>query len=463
MRIYNTVTRSKEEFTPLEPNRVRIYTCGPTVYNYFHIGNARTFMFFDVVRRYFEFLGYDVQYVQNITDIDDHLIDQANKESLPMKEIARKYTEAFLQDTARLGIGKPTSQPRATEYLDRIIALIAQLVENGFAYESNGDVYFSVERFPQYGMLSGKKLDELQAGARVAENDQKRHLADFTLWKAAKPGEPHWASPWGEGRPGWHSECVVMSQDLLGKTFDIHGGAIDLVFPHHENENAQAMALSGQPLARFWMHGGFLNFDGEKMAKSVGNFLTAREVADKVDPEAIRFFFLSKHYRSPAEYSPELLAEAKKGVDHFYEAFEMIDYASFLSGPCEVDVDTKRDWAAEFRSAMDDDFNTAVALSIMIELARKVKTLDLPLGLRRYYVRTLHQLGAALGFFQHLDDRLRKSDALTDPLINLFMKYRTQAKSDKNWALADAIRNDLLALGIELLDSRDGTIWKRKG
>jgi cysteinyl-tRNA synthetase len=253
-----------------------MYACGPTVYNYFHIGNARTFLFFDVVRRYFEYLGYEVTYVQNITDIDDHLIDQANKENLPMSEIARKYADAFLEDTARLGIGKPTRQPRATEYLDRIIGLISKLEYKGFAYESNGDVYFSVERLPQYGMLSGKRLDDLQAGARVAENEQKRHPADFTLWKAAKPGEPKWDSPWGEGRPGWHSECVVMSQELLGETFDIHGGAIDLVFPHHENENAQAMAITGKPLARFWMHGGFLNFDGEKMAKSVGNFLTAR-------------------------------------------------------------------------------------------------------------------------------------------------------------------------------------------
>ncbi|MFA7543599.1 MAG: cysteine--tRNA ligase, partial [Candidatus Cloacimonadaceae bacterium] len=293
MKIYNTKTRSKEDFIPLEAGKLKLYACGPTVYNYFHIGNARAFIFFDVVRRYFEYLGYEVSYVQNITDIDDKIIEQAIAENKNFSNIASYYADAFLEDSRRLGIQPPTVQPRATEVMQEIIALIKELEDKGFAYEVNGNVYFDTGVLDTYGSLSGNKIEEQLAGARVVENTETKHPADFTLWKASKPGEPVWQSPWGEGRPGWHTECVVMSQQHLGRSFDIHGGGIDLVFPHHENENAQAMALSGEPLARYWMHNGFLNVDGDKMSKSLKNFFTARDILKEYPAEAIRFFFLS--------------------------------------------------------------------------------------------------------------------------------------------------------------------------
>ncbi|HQB98749.1 MAG TPA: cysteine--tRNA ligase, partial [Candidatus Cloacimonadota bacterium] len=288
MKLYNTKSRSKEEFIPLNEGKLKLYACGPTVYNYFHIGNARAFIFFDVVRRYFEYLGYEVTYVQNITDIDDKIIEQAIAEEQPFHKIAAKYANAFLEDCHALGIKKPHHQPKATDTMPQIIELIKTLVDKGNAYEVEGDVYFDTASLPEYGSLSGKQIEDQITGARVAENLSKKHPADFTLWKKSKPGEPWWESPWGNGRPGWHTECVVMSQHYLGDSFDIHGGGIDLVFPHHENENAQAIALTGKPLARYWMHNGFLNIDGEKMSKSLKNFFTARDILQEYDADAIR-------------------------------------------------------------------------------------------------------------------------------------------------------------------------------
>ena len=306
MQLYNQSKRKKEEFIPITPGQVKIYACGPTVYNYFHIGNARAFIFFDVLRRYFEYRGYDVTYVQNITDIDDKIIAQAIEEQTSFEDIASKYIQAFLDDSQALGIKPPTHQPKATEVMPEIIELINALVEKVNASEVNGDVYFDTASLPEYGSLSGKKTEDQMPGARVEENLQKRNPADFTLWKRSKPGEPFWQSPWGEGRPGWHTECVVMSRKYLGETFDIHGGGIDLIFPHHENELAQDLALTGKPLANYWMHNGFLNVEGEKMSKSLKNFFNARDILKHHSPEAIRFFFLSNPYLSPIDFTREL-------------------------------------------------------------------------------------------------------------------------------------------------------------
>ena len=461
MKLYNTRSRTKEEFVPIKEGQLRLYACGPTVYNYFHIGNARAFLFFDVVRRYFEYIGYEVTYVQNITDIDDKIIEQATEENRDFQEVAQKYAAAFLEDCARLGIGAPTHQPRATHVMPEIIALINKLVETNHAYEANGDVYFATTSLPEYGQLSGKKIDEQKTGARVAENMSKRHPADFTLWKASKPNEPFWASPWGNGRPGWHTECVVMSQNYLGESFDIHGGGIDLVFPHHENENAQAMALSGKPLARYWMHNGFLNIDGEKMSKSLKNFFTARDILDEYDAEAIRFFFLSKHYRSPIDFTRELIVESDKAVDNFYkalESFEPVDLAEK-----KINCPDCLRFEEDFRASMDDDFNTARAIAILFDLARLAKNSKSSPENRLDAARMLLKLGKVLGFFQHPETRLCKQmPDLSKALVDLILGYRTQARTEKNWAKSDQIRDDLKALGIEIKDGPTGSTWDQR-
>lgn len=459
MLLYNTLKRAKEEFVPLTPGRVKIYACGPTVYNYFHIGNARAFLTFDVLRRYFEFRGYKVDYVQNITDIEDKIIAQSLEEEVPFREIAEKYTQAFLEDSAALGIKKPTHQPRATELLPQIIAAIETLVKKGYAYEVNGDVYFDTSALPEYGQLSGKKIEDQLPGARVLENVQKRNPADFTLWKAGKPGEPVWKSPWGEGRPGWHTECVVMSQKFLGETFDIHGGGSDLVFPHHENELAQALALTGKPLARYWMHNGFLNIDGDKMSKSLNNFFTARDILAQHSAEAIRFFFLSKHYRSPIDFTRELIEESERAVSNFYSALRAVDYKNIICSPDGSCQDSEQ----AFTETMDDDLNTARALAVLFELARKCKNEQLPRSQREQAALMLVRLGEVLGFFTDLCQRL--SEALPDlsrQLVELLLRYRREARANKDWALSDKIRDDLEQLGIELRDTPGGCEWKLK-
>jgi len=326
MLIYNTATHKKETFVPIEEGKVKLYACGPTVYDFFHIGNARAFLFFDVMRRYFEYKGYDVTYVQNITDIEDKIIARSIEEGIPYDQFASKYADAFLQDSKALGIKPPHHQPRATEFMAEIIALIEELIKRGYAYEVEGDVYFDTAKLPEYGSLSGKRIEDQKVGARVAENVLKRNPTDFTLWKRSKPNEPIWQSPWGEGRPGWHSECVVMSQHYLGETFDIHGGGVDLVFPHHENELAQARAISGKPLANYWVHNGFLNIEGEKMSKSLDNFFTARDILKQHSAEAIRFFFLSKHYRSPIDFNREIIEESERAVGNFRQSLKDIDF-----------------------------------------------------------------------------------------------------------------------------------------
>lgn len=462
MKIYNTLNRKKEEFVPNETNKVKMYVCGPTVYNYFHIGNARPFVFFDVVRRYFEFRGMEVTFVQNLTDIDDKIINKAIEEKTTFQQIAKKYISAFNEDTLKLGIKKPDFQPKPSDVMGDIIKLIKELEKKDFAYEVDGDVYFAVDRFEQYGKLSGKKIDDQKAGARVEANTNKRHPADFTLWKKAKPGEPVWGSPWGEGRPGWHSECVILSQKYLqSSNFDIHGGGVDLVFPHHENENAQAEALSGKPLANYWMHNGFINIEGEKMSKSLNNFFTARDILKEYDAEAIRFFFLSKHYRSPIDFNRDIMQESETAVKNFYTALKSVnyteteaikDYSETLSGIKE-----------EFITAMDDDFNTAKALSVMFDLVKIIKSTKEEINARTEASVLLVELGRVLGFFNDLAAKLSNDlGDLSENLLKILIDVREQSKKDKNWVLSDKIRDELLKEGIQLLDTKDGTKWEKK-
>jgi len=464
MKIYNSLSRKKEEFIPIEPGKVKMYVCGPTVYNYFHIGNARTFLFFDVVRRYFEFKGYEVIYVQNITDIDDKLINQSIKEKIPFSEIAEKYIKAFFDDIKALGLKEATFYPKATEYMNEMIDLIAELEKKGFAYEVNGDVYFSVNSFKDYGKLSGKKLDELRFGARVEANLQKRHPADFTLWKKAKPNEPSWQSPWGKGRPGWHTECVVISQKILGENFDIHCGAVDLIFPHHENEIAQAEALSRKPFVNYWMHGGFLNISGEKMSKSLDNFFLARDVLEKFDTEAIRFFFLSKNYRSSIDFSEDILRESAQAMKNLYSFLQEINYLTFMHEEASYS-DEQLEFKEDFEDAMDNDFGTAKAIAILFTITQKIQwylRYDPENQDYKQYAHLLVELGRVLGFFSNsnLVEKLKPNlKNLPKELIELLIKYRTIFKEEKNWKYADQIREDLDKLGIKLKDTKTGTKW----
>ena len=459
MQLYNQSKRKKEEFIPITPGQVKIYACGPTVYNYFHIGNARAFIFFDVLRRYFEYRGYDVTYVQNITDIDDKIIAQAIEEQTSFEDIASKYIQAFLDDSQALGIKPPTHQPKAMEVMPEIIELINALVEKGNAYEVNGDVYFDTASLPEYGSLSGKKTEDQMPGARVEENLQKRNPADFTLWKRSKPGEPFWQSPWGEGRPGWHTECVVMSRKYLGETFDIHGGGIDLIFPHHENELAQALALTGKPLANYWMHNGFLNVEGEKMSKSLKNFFNARDILEHHSPEAIRFFFLSKHYRSPIDFNREIIEESERAVENFYSSLKSIGFVENSI----VEDNSLSQAEQDFIAAMDDDINSAKAIAVLFDLNRQIRNEHLPRTQREQAALMLVKLGRVLGFFQNLESILQDSvPDLSKQLMELILAYRAQARAKKDWAVSDRIRDDLAALGIEIKDTPEGCTWSIK-
>jgi len=454
MKIYNTLINKKEEFVPVENGKVKMYVCGPTVYNYFHIGNARPLIFFDVVKKFFEYLGNEVTLVRNITDIDDKLINRSIEEKIPVSEIAEKYTKAFFADCKALEINPADHHPRATEYIGEMIELIKQLEEKKYAYEVNGDVYFSVSKVEKYGKLSGKKLEDLQAGARVEANKQKKHPADFTLWKRAKPNEPKWTSPWGDGRPGWHTECVVMSRKLLGGTFDIHGGGIDLIFPHHENEIAQAEATNNKKLANYWMHNGYLNIEGEKMSKSLNNFFTARDILKKYNAEAIRFFFLSKHYRSPIDFNENIIKESSQAVKNFYNTIKNADYLTIRNNELEYsEIHLKH--KNNFTTAMNDDFNTAKAISVLFDITKAYNKTKDPA-----FIHLLIELGNVLGFFLDLDVKLSNDlSDISSELIELFINYRNRLKKEKNWEMADAIRNDLKKMGIVLKDTPEGTDW----
>lgn len=477
VQLYNTLTKRKEEFVPLEGDVVRMYTCGPTVYDRFHIGNARTFIIFDVFRQYLEkFKGYKVIYAQNITDVDDKIINKAAALSMDTKEVAERYTKAYFEDLKQLGVEKADYHPKATEKIEEIIAFVKELVKRGYAYEVDGDVYYRVSKFSGYGKLSGRRLEELESGARVEVDERKENPLDFALWKRSKGGEPKWESPWGQGRPGWHIECSVMAISTLGETIDIHGGGADLVFPHHEDEIAQVEAKTGKPFARYWMHNELLKYKGEKMSKSLGNSEYAKDVVAQYGKEAVRLFYLSKHYRKPINFTHEAMEDAKVAVGRVYNLLEEIEFELERSdgGSPELDEDRLTERGREFKGylatveeeykrEMDDDLNTAGAIGAIFDLVRKANIFkqnvveeDLPLLLR--VEELIRKLGEPLGLFQEElpKERVR---GIQEELIELLIETRDELRAKKEWGLADRIRAQLKALGIVLKDKEEGTIW----
>ena len=457
MKIYNTLTRQKEELVTLEPGVARIYACGPTVYNYIHIGNARPLCVFDVLRRYLEWRGYEVKFVQNFTDIDDKIIRRANEEGVGYQEIAARYIEEFWVDAKGLGVREATVHPKATENMEEIESLIAGLVEKGYAYRAaNGDVYFRTHKFDEYGKLSHQPLDDLESGARIAVGEEKEDPMDFALWKAAKPGEPSWPSPWSDGRPGWHIECSAMARRYLGETIDIHCGGQDLIFPHHENEIAQSECCNGAPFARYWMHNGYINVDNKKMSKSLNNFFTVRDVAEQYGYEPIRFFLISSSYRSPINYNTAIIEQAKASLDRLYNCKSALEFAAGNAGEGDGDpafaaaLASRRD---QFIAAMEDDLNTADAIAALFELVR-----DINVKLGAQPARA--DVAAASELFEELTGVLgllydRKAELL-DEDIEALIEARTAARKAKNWAEADRIRDELTAKGIVLEDTPQG-------
>ncbi len=479
LRVYNTLNGRKEPFEPIEPGKVGMYVCGVTVYDYCHVGHARANIVFDIIYRYLRYAGYEVNYVRNYTDVDDKIIARANERGIDSQELAEQFIRAFDEDMAALGLDLPSCQPKATEHMAEIIAIVEKLIERGIAYPSGGDVYFSVEQFPDYLKLSGRNLEEMQAGARIAPGELKRNPMDFALWKAAKPGEPSWDSPWGAGRPGWHIECSAMSMKYLGESFDIHGGGKDLIFPHHENEIAQSEGATGKPFVKYWLHNGFVNVNQEKMSKSLGNFFTIRDILKTYDSEILRFFILSAHYRSPIDFSDQNLDEATSGLERIYEALEAaaqaVEGCPESTEPCpEADA-----FKARFAEAMDDDFNTALALGHIFDAVRTMNRLIAEKKFRKKAslvteVRALHaavmQVGDALGLFGSdpaawlEKQRLIALDKLGISVAEVQeqIERRVQARADKDFALSDQIRDELDARGVILLDGPQGTNWKVK-
>lgn len=464
MKIFNTMTRQKEEFVPIKPNEITMYVCGPTVYNYFHIGNARTFLVFDTIRRYFEYRGYKVKFVQNFTDIDDKMIKRANEENTTVRELGDRYIEEYYKDADGLNIERATVNPRATEYIEEIIKFIQDLIDKGYAYEVDGDVYFSTKKFKEYGKLSGQNLDDLQAGARISVDERKKDPMDFAVWKSEKPGEPSWDSPWGKGRPGWHIECSCMAHKILGETIDIHAGGADLVFPHHENEVAQSEARSGKPFANYWMHSAYLNINNKKMSKSLNNFFTTREILEKYDAEVVRLFMLSAHYRTPLNFSDELLESAKASKERLYNAIgnleRLIDEVKTenLKEEEKAYIENLNSYKGKYIDKMDDDFNTADAIAVIFDLIKDINTnigVDSSKELIKYCLDLIRELGKPLGILQKstIEDLNSEIEAL--------IEERQQARKNKNWALADKIRDDLKARGIILEDTPQGVRWKK--
>ncbi|MEA4826931.1 MAG: cysteine--tRNA ligase [Clostridium sp.] len=464
MKIFNTMTRQKEEFIPIKSGEVNMYVCGPTVYNYFHIGNARTFLIFDTVRRYFEYKGYKVNYIQNFTDIDDKMIKKANEESITVKELGDKYIDEYYKDADGLNIERATENPRATEYMDEIIEFVKDLIDKGYAYEVDGDVYFSTKNFKEYGKLSGQNLDDLQAGARISVDERKQDPMDFAIWKSEKPGEPSWNSPWGKGRPGWHIECSCMAHNILGETIDIHAGGADLVFPHHENEIAQSEARTGKAFANYWMHSAYLNINNKKMSKSLNNFFTTREILEKYDAEVIRLFMLSAHYRTPLNFSDELLESTKSSNERLYNAIGNLER---LLDEVKIDklteeeknyIEKMNSYKVKYIEKMDDDFNTADAIAIIFDLIKDINTnvtVDSSKELVNYFLGLIRELGKPLGILQ------KSTICNLDDEIEALVEQRQQARKDKNWALSDKIRDDLKEMGIVLEDTPQGVRWKR--
>jgi cysteinyl-tRNA synthetase len=459
MKLYNTMTRTKEEFVPIKEGEVKMYSCGPTVYNYFHLGNARPFIVFDCLRTFLEYIGYKVTFVQNFTDVDDKLIRKSKEEGLTVKEIADKYIKEYFTDAKGLGIREATVHPRATENIDAIIELVKTLIEKGYAYEVDGDVYFSVKSFPEYGKLSHKPLDDLLEGVRKDLEDGKREAADFALWKKRKDDEIGWESPWGIGRPGWHIECSAMANRYLGKTIDIHSGGVDLVFPHHENEIAQSECANGVPFAHYWLHNGFITINNEKMSKSLGNFFTVRDISEKYDYEVIRFFMLSAHYRSPIDFSDELMNAAKNSLGRIYNCLDNLDFLSKSAPEGEADekiVKAMDSYKQKFIEAMEDDINTANAISAIFEAVRFINGEDnLTTGSIKYASELICEIGGVLGLLKN-----RKKENL-DSEIEKLIEERQEARKAKNFARADEIRDSLKAQGIILEDTPSGVKWRR--
>ena len=467
MKIYNTMSKKKEEFIPLEEGKVRMYVCGPTVYNFIHIGNARPMIVFDTVRRYFEYKGYDVNYVSNFTDVDDKIIAKANEEGVTAEEISQRYIEECKKDMAGMNVKPATTNPLATQEIEGMIQLIQTLMDKGYAYEKNGTVYYRTRQFKEYGKLSHKNLDDLRSGGRsllVSGEDEKEDPLDFVLWKPKKEGEPFWKSPWSDGRPGWHIECSVMSRKYLGEQIDIHAGGEDLIFPHHENEIAQSEAANGKEFARYWMHNAFLNIDNRKMSKSLGNFRTVREISEQYDLQVLRFFMLSAHYRSPLNFSAELMEASKNGLERILNATDNLKHLIASVAAEEMSAEEKEAFSKtdayveEFEKAMDDDFNTADAIAAIFELVKYANTTATAESSKEYLRGLLDRivkLGDVLGLI------LDKKEELLDADIEKLIEERQAARKAKDFARADAIRDELLEKGIILKDTREGVQWKK--
>ena len=466
MKFYNTLTRKKEEFVPIEEGKVKMYVCGPTVYNFIHIGNARPMIVFDTARRYMEYKGYEVNFVSNFTDVDDKIIKKAIEEGVSAEEISQRYIAECKKDMADMKVNPATTNPLATQEIDGMIDMISTLIDKGFAYEVNGTVYFRTRRFDEYGKLSHKNLDDLRSGNRsllVSGEDQKEDPLDFVLWKPKKEGEPFWVSPWGEGRPGWHIECSVMSKKYLGEEIDIHAGGEDLIFPHHENEIAQSECCNGKIFARYWLHNGFLNIDNRKMSKSLGNFFTVREIGEKYDLQVLRFFMLSAHYRSPLNFSAEIMESSKNALERILTAVETLTHlsetaASGMTAEEEKACEEMKQFRAKFEEAMDDDLNTADAVSAVFELVKFANT-NASADSSKEFVETLKkeisELCDILGIITE-----KKADSL-EAEVEALIAERQAARKAKDFAKADEIRDKLLAMGIQLKDTREGVQWKR--
>ena len=465
MKVYNTLTRKKEELVPITPGEIKMYACGPTVYNYIHIGNARPLCIFDILRRYLEYRGYNVKFVQNFTDIDDKIIRRANEEHVDFSEISERYIKEFWTDADGLNVRHATINPKATENIDAIIQIISTLIEKGYAYEAQGDVYFSTEKFKDYGKLSHQPLEDLEAGARIMVGDVKREPMDFAVWKAAKPGEPAWDSPWGKGRPGWHIECSAMNWRYLGDTIDIHCGGQDLIFPHHENEIAQSECFTGKPFAHYWMHNGYINVDNVKMSKSLGNFFTVRDVAEKYGYEPIRYLLISAQYRSPINYSTDIIEQCIAALNRLYTCRDSLDFELKNAVDAEHDgdkaiIDGFNKYREQFIAAMDDDLNTADAIASIFELVRDINTNVVgktpSKALVEGAIAMFDELTGVLGLVYN-----RKTETL-DSDVEALIEARTNARKEKNWAEADRIRDQLKKMGIVLEDTAQGVKWHRE-
>ncbi|WP_092472441.1 cysteine--tRNA ligase [Desulfotruncus arcticus] len=484
MLIYNTLSRRKEDFVPREPGKVTMYVCGPTTYNFIHLGNARPIVVFDTVRRYLKYKGYNVLYVQNFTDIDDKIINRARELAEEPLNLASRYVEEYFKDADALHVMRADIHPRVSGHLYEILNMIKTLVDKGYAYAVDGDVYYEVRKFAYYGKLSGRTLEDMQAGARVDVNERKRDPMDFALWKAAKPGEPAWDSPWGKGRPGWHIECSAMSLKYLGENFDIHGGGFDLIFPHHENEIAQSEAASGAPFARYWMHNGFITINQEKMSKSLGNFFLVRDILEKFDPEVVRFYLLGTHYRSPLDFDDEKLTAASRGLERLKTSFTLLEealagYDAGAGGRPDPTLSLRLDeLRGEFEAAMDDDFNTALAIGTWFDLARDINSSlnkdtfagEAEKNAALSKARELfNDFNRVLGVFRIENGKIAiqssggESEGLVEGLVDLIIEIRQEARKKKDWPTADRIRDRLKDLNIILEDTPSGVRWKKQG